>query len=85
MNVEFARSGITCAVRSGQTLLEAAEGHGVDISSSCRQGQCGTCKTKLLSGSVRMETQEGLDLDSRTQGFVLPCVSHAETAVKLDA
>jgi ferredoxin-NADP reductase len=83
--VEFARSGRTCAVRSGQTLLEAAEEHGVAISSSCRQGQCGTCKTKLLAGKIRMETQEGLLPDWRMQGFVLPCVGHAETAVKLDA
>ena len=83
--VEFARSGKAYAIRSGQTLLEAAEEHGVGISSSCRQGQCGTCKTKLLAGNVRMDTQEGLDPDSRAQGFVLTCVGRAEGAVKLDA
>jgi ferredoxin-NADP reductase len=83
--VEFVRSGKTCNVRSGQTLLEAAEEHGVGISSSCRQGQCGTCKTKLMEGNVRMDAEEGLDPDSRAQGFVLTCVGHAEGAVKLDA
>lgn len=83
--VEFVRSGKTCTVRSGQTLLEAAEEHGVGISSSCRQGQCGTCKTKLMEGNVRMDAEEGLDPDSRAQGFVLTCVGHAEGAVKLDA
>ena len=83
--VEFVRSGKTCAVRSGQTLLEAAEEHGVGIPSSCRQGQCGTCKTKLLEGDVRMDAEEGLDPDSRAQGFVLTCVGHADGVVKLDA
>jgi ferredoxin-NADP reductase len=83
--VEFARSGKTYTVRGGQTLLEAAEEHGVGIPSSCRQGQCGTCKTKLLGGNVRMDAEEGLDPDSRAQGFVLTCVGHAEGAVKLDA
>jgi ferredoxin-NADP reductase len=83
--VEFVRSGKTCAVRSGQTILEAAEEHGVGIPSSCRQGQCGTCKTKVMAGSVRMDAEEGLDPDSRAQGFVLTCVGHAEGAVKLDA
>jgi ferredoxin-NADP reductase len=83
--VEFVRSGKTCTVRSGQTLLEAAEEHGVGIASSCRQGQCGTCKTKLMEGNVRMDAEEGLDPDSRAQGFVLTCVGHAEGAVKLDA
>jgi ferredoxin-NADP reductase/mono/diheme cytochrome c family protein len=83
--VEFVRSGKTCAVRSGQTLLEAAEEQGIGIPSSCRQGQCGTCKTKLVEGNVRMDAEEGLDPESRAQGFVLTCVGHAEGAVKMDA
>jgi ferredoxin len=83
--VEFVRSGKACTIRSGQTLLEAAEERGVGISSSCRQGQCGTCRTKLMEGNVRMDAEEGLDPDSRAQGFVLTCVGHAEGAVKLDA
>jgi ferredoxin-NADP reductase len=83
--IEFVRTGKVCLVRSGQTLLDAAEEHGVGIPSSCRQGQCGTCKTKLLGGKVRMDAEEGLDPDSRAQGFVLTCVGHADGAVKLDA
>jgi glycine betaine catabolism B len=83
--VEFARSGKTCVLRSGQTLLEAADEHGVGIHSSCRQGQCGTCKTKLLGGNVRMDAEEGLDPDSRAAGFVLTCVGCPNGAVRLDA
>ena len=83
--VEFVRSGKTCTLRSGQTLLEAAEEHGVGIPSSCRQGQCGTCKTKLLAGSVQMDAEEGLDPEARAQGFVLTCVGHADGNVTLDA
>ena len=83
--VEFVRSGKTCEVHSGQTVLEAAEELGVAIPSSCRQGQCGTCKTKLLEGDVRMDAEEGLDPESRAQGFVLTCVGRAHGVVKLDA
>jgi glycine betaine catabolism B len=83
--IEFARSGKTCSLRSGQTLLEAAEEHGITIPSSCRQGQCGTCKTKLLDGDVRMDAEAGLDPDSRAQGFVLTCVGRANGAARLDA
>jgi len=83
--VEFVRSGKTCVVRGGQTVLEAAEELGVAIPSSCRQGQCGTCKTKLLEGDVRMDAEEGLDPESRSQGFVLTCVGRANGVVKLDA
>ena len=84
VSVEFSRSGKNCTVRRGQTLLEAAEEHGIGIPSSCRQGQCGTCKTKLLEGNVKMDAEEGLDADSRAQGFVLTCVARAHGAVKLD-
>jgi ferredoxin len=83
--VEFVRSGKTCIVRSGQTLLDAAKEHGIGIPSSCRQGQCGTCKTKVLGGNVRMDAEEGLDPESRAQGFVLMCVGHADGDVRLDA
>jgi ferredoxin-NADP reductase len=82
---EFVRSGKTHTVSGGQTLLEAAEELGISIPSSCRQGQCGTCKTKLLEGNVRMDAEVGLDPDSRAQGFVLTCVGHPDGAVKLDA
>jgi ferredoxin-NADP reductase len=82
--VEFRRSGKTCTVRSGQTLLEVAEEQGVIIPSFCRQGQCGTCKTKLLEGHVRMDAEVGLDSDSKKQGFVLTCVGHPHGVVKLD-
>jgi len=83
--VEFARSGSAHGVRSGQTLLELAEEHGVNLPSSCRQGQCGTYKTKLLAGKARMDSEAGLDPDSKAQGFVLACVGHADGDVKLDA
>ena len=83
--IEFARSGKTCTIRNGQTVLEAAEEHGVPILFSCRQGQCGTCRTKLLAGNVRMDTEEGLDPYWKEQGFVLTCVGRADGAVKLDA
>jgi ferredoxin-NADP reductase len=83
--VDFARSGKTGAVAEGQTLLEAAAAAGVDIPSACRQGQCGTCKTRLLDGRVEMSTENGLDAESRARGFVLTCVGRPETSVRLDA
>ncbi|MET7245882.1 pyridoxamine 5'-phosphate oxidase family protein [Methylobacterium sp. EM32] len=34
------------------TLLELAEGRGLDPDFSCRAGTCGTCRTRLLAGTV---------------------------------
>jgi ferredoxin-NADP reductase len=83
--VEFAKSGKRGVVVDGQSLLEAAADAGVEIPSACRQGQCGTCKTKLLSGDVQMAAENGLDPESKARGYVLTCVGHAVGNVKLDA
>jgi ferredoxin-NADP reductase/mono/diheme cytochrome c family protein len=83
--VEFVKSRTTCTILEGQTLLEAAAVAGVQIPSACRQGQCGTCKTRLLNGQVRMTAENGLDPESKLLGFVLTCVGHAEGSVSLDA
>jgi ferredoxin-NADP reductase len=83
--VEFASSGKTASVCEDQSLLEAAASVGVAIPSSCRQGQCGTCKLRLISGEVRMTSEIGLDPESKTSGFVLTCVGHASGNVKLDS
>jgi ferredoxin-NADP reductase len=83
--IEFVSSGKTAAVLEGQSLLEAAAEAGVGIPSACRQGQCGTCKTRLLTGDVQMTAQQGLDPDSKERGFILTCVGHATGNVRLDA
>ena len=83
--IEFMSSGKTAAVVEGQSLLEAAAQAGVDIPSACRQGQCGTCKTRLPAGDVQMTAEQGLDPESKTRGFILTCVGHATGNVRLDA
>jgi ferredoxin-NADP reductase len=82
--VEFARSGKTVAVGPDQTLLEAALNNGVAIPSACRQGQCGTCKIRLLEGQVHMTDEQGLDAESKARGFILTCVGHPGGDVRLD-
>ena len=83
--VEFARTGKSGVIPEGGTLLEAAERYGVAIPSSCRQGQCGTCTTRLLAGEVRMDAEEGLDPELRRDGYILTCVGRAHGDVRLDA
>ena len=83
--VQFMRSNRTGHIPPGTTLLEAAERCEVRIPSSCRQGQCGTCAVKLLQGQVRMDVEDGLDPEQKSQGYVLTCVGRATSDVSLDA
>lgn len=47
---------------SSGTLLELAEARGLQPEFSCREGQCGTCKTKVLRGAVTHLRQPGVTL-----------------------
>jgi len=49
--VELARSKRSIAVRPDQTLLQALQAAGITIKTSCQQGICGTCETRVLSGT----------------------------------
>ena len=82
---EFAQSNTIVAFFKGQSLLEVAEKYGINIPSSCRQGQCGTCATRLLSGEIQMDNEDGLDPALKAQGYVLTCVARAKGDVRLDA
>jgi len=83
--IEFTGSARTCRSSAGRTLLETAELNGISIPSSCRQGQCGTCATRLLSGVATMDCEDGLDPALKTQGYVLACVARAQGNVSVDA
>jgi len=68
-----------------ESLLELAEEKGIDIESACRQGFCGTCKTRLLSGKVDMEITDGLEDEDLKQNLILPCVARPKSNIVLDA
>ncbi|WP_328316608.1 PDR/VanB family oxidoreductase [Streptomyces sp. NBC_00388] len=50
-DVECRASGVTVTVGSGTSVLEAVEAAGVRAGSSCRDGICGTCETRVLEGT----------------------------------
>ncbi|EZP67905.1 2Fe-2S iron-sulfur cluster-binding protein [Sphingomonas sp. S-NIH.Pt1_0416] len=71
--VTFSVSGVSAALPADETVLEAAEGAGVEISYACRAGTCGACVVKLLQGEVTMEVESGLAPADKAQGYVLAC------------
>ena len=83
--VSFARSHQTALLLAGKTVLDASEDVGVNIEYSCRIGVCGVCKVKLLSGSVTMEVEEGLDAGDRQKGLILACQAKSSADVSVDA
>jgi ferredoxin-NADP reductase len=83
LTVTFAKSRKTVPwSRDTASLLELAEMNGVDIMSGCRYGDCGTCMTRLVRGTVRYLHPTDVRPDS---GTCLPCSCEPETDIELDA
>ena len=83
--VVFMRSEKVCQVSAGSTLLDLAEQNDVHIPYGCRQGLCGMCATRVLSGTVQMDVEAGLTPEQKKAGYVLPCVSRVSGTVVLVA
>jgi ferredoxin len=84
--VEFKKSGKTLEWEgSSGNLLDFAEENGIPMESGCRIGTCGSCKVKLISGTVAMETEDGLEDADRANGMILPCVAVPESDLVIEA
>ena len=83
--VTFARSGKVGRISGGGPLLALADELGVRVDSECRSGICGRCKTRLVSGSVKMESEEALRAEDRRENVVLLCQARALEDVVLEA
>ncbi len=50
-DVQLARSGRTVRVAADRSILGTLREAGVDVPSSCEQGICGACETRVLAGT----------------------------------
>ena len=68
-------SGHSFPIEAHETVLEAAIKHGYTLPYSCRDGVCGTCKGKVVSGQVDYgKFQEGTLTDAeKSLGMALFC------------
>ena len=83
--IRFAQSNQAVACTQDDSILEVAEQAGVAIDSSCRSGNCGTCKQKLVSGKIRYGGEpDALDGDDRAQGYILTCIAHPIDQVAIE-
>ena len=81
--VKFRRSGrVLVWAGHDANLLDFAERHGVAVDSGCRTGSCGTCETKLASGTVHYEQAPDHDV---APGHCLLCVATPGSALDLEA
>ena len=69
------KSSFTLAT-DGPPVLEAALQVRADAPFACKGGVCGTCRAKVVEGTVEMDTNWALEPDEVDRGYVLTCQSH---------
>ena len=74
------------AVNDGETILEAALRQGFVIAYGCRNGACGTCKGKVLEGSVDYGKyqEHALPDTEKTRGMALFCQAQPLTDLAIE-
>jgi len=84
--VRFEPVGIEMDVAEGETVLEAAFRQGIALMHGCKEGQCASCKSKLIDGDIELlkySTFALPDYESET-GHILLCRTHAFSDVSIE-
>ncbi len=78
--ITFTLDGLTGDVASPtharESILNAALRVRPDVPFACAGGVCGTCRAKLVTGTVSMDENYALEQDELDKGYVLTCQSH---------
>lgn len=75
------KSGASVSVGADQTILGALEQAGVHAPSSCRNGVCGTCETRVLEGVPDHRDKVLSDGERAAGNTMMICCSRAKTAL----
>lgn len=62
-----------------ESVLDALLAVRGDAPYACKGGVCGTCRARVVEGSVEMDTNWALEPDEVAAGLVLTCQSHPTT------
>ena len=85
-NVTLQPSGHQFPIDAGETVLEAALRAGFILPYGCKDGACGSCKGKVLSGTVDYGNaqKKALTDEEKAQGKALFCQARARHQAAFD-
>jgi len=74
------RSGLTVEIPADVSILDALAAQGIDIATSCGEGVCGTCETKVLEGEVDHRDSLLTEQERAANNVMMVCCSRARGA-----
>ncbi|MFM0626986.1 cytochrome P450/oxidoreductase [Paraburkholderia xenovorans] len=75
--VELKDSGLVLTVRADQTVLEALQHANIDVQSDCREGLCGSCEVRVLTGRVDHRDMVLTHSEREADDRMMTCCSRA--------
>jgi CDP-4-dehydro-6-deoxyglucose reductase, E3 len=86
VRVSLSRSNISFDVGPDQSLLDAALAAALNLPHSCKGGNCGSCRARLLQGEIVYPNGPPLGLSDAevAEGFVLMCQARARGDVTIE-
>ncbi|MEU6824553.1 PDR/VanB family oxidoreductase [Streptomyces atriruber] len=81
--VECRRSGVTLSVGPDTSVLAAAEAAGLAVDSSCRDGICGSCETRVLDGTPDHRDFLLSEAEHAANASMMICVSRCASGRRL--
>jgi CDP-4-dehydro-6-deoxyglucose reductase, E3 len=81
VRITLAKSNISFVVAADQSLLDAALGASLNLPHSCKGGNCGSCRARLLQGEIHYPNGPPLGLSDAevADGMVLLCQARARS------
>lgn len=75
--IQIQSTGQKIALLRSESLIDVLAKLGVEVSTSCQSGLCGTCKTRYISGNV--EHGDCILSDAEHAEYLTPCISHIKS------
>jgi ferredoxin len=69
-----------------ENIIQSLEKQGINVRKACDNGVCGVCLTRLYEGEIDYGLREPFGLNQREldQGYILPCIAHCKTNIRID-
>lgn len=80
-------SGRTFDIGGDETVLSAGVRQGIGLPYGCKDGACGSCKCRLLSGRVTLGNHQSkaLSAEEEASGLILTCCATAHSDLVLES
>jgi CDP-4-dehydro-6-deoxyglucose reductase len=86
VRIRLSGSDLSFSAAPGQSLLDAALDASLNLPHSCKGGNCGSCRARLLQGEIDYPNGAPLGLSETevADGFVLLCQARARTDLSIE-